>query len=79
MPETVEVCPDCDSATIRQRSTSARGLRTPDDRDYHCDDCGHSFDEPTVRPPVTNTQGGAESPRTERLLAMDADEIGGGA
>ncbi|MFC6975850.1 hypothetical protein ACFQL1_16060 [Halomicroarcula sp. GCM10025709] len=79
MAETVEVCPDCDSATIRKRSLSARGQHATDSRQYHCEDCGHTFDQPTVRPPETNTQGGAESARTAALLAMDPDAAGGDA
>lgn len=78
MPETITACPGCDSAEITPLADAIYRDSAPE-HEWRCCDCGHEFDEPTRREPQNNRAAEPQSGLAAELLAMDADEVGGGA
>ena len=54
MSEELTCCPGCDSSNIDRNGIGSH-LSQKDIPAYHCEDCGHRFDEPATRPPQAKT------------------------
>jgi len=72
--ETVTVCPECDSASIRRRTPSHPSSRATQTHLWACLDCTAGFDEPAER--VKKNRGGRPG-LAGRLVDADPDAIGG--
>jgi transposase-like protein len=47
--DTVDACPECDSASFTRRSRGFSAVPRQSDARYQCSDCGAYFDDPVER------------------------------
>lgn len=68
MSEEVQCCPDCGSSSVRYRG-GGFGCRRPEEKKWHCEDCGARHDEIDTREAKSDTEapGGTLAKKLEEM------------
>lgn len=69
---TIEVCPHCDSSSIRWKNARSQ-FSFGDDKPYTCIDCGATFEGPSER---ERRGDGARQGLAKRLMDANPDDVG---